>query len=191
MVAAGCGAGSTAETGTPPSSATNSAALARQKKAARIADCPPSDPTVVPIGGGLPDLRLACLGGGRTVRLAGLRGRPMLINVWAQWCEPCREEAPHLSEVANHNHSKLLVLGIDYADPRPDYALEFAQLSAWRYPQLVDSEKTIEGPLQLSAGAPQTFFVTAEGRIAYRHAGPFSSADQIRTLLRQQLGVRL
>ena len=41
-----------------------------------------------------------CLGGGREVRLAGLRGKPMMINVWAQWCGPCREEAPYLAEVA-------------------------------------------------------------------------------------------
>ena len=37
-----------------------------------------------------------------TVRLAGLRGKPMMINVWAQWCGPCREEAPYLTEVATH-----------------------------------------------------------------------------------------
>jgi cytochrome c biogenesis protein CcmG/thiol:disulfide interchange protein DsbE len=193
LLAAGCGTGSEAGTGTGVAqpTATSPADLAGQKKAAQIADCPRSDPAVGVVADGLPDLRLACLGGGRTVRLAGLRGHPMLINVWAQWCDPCREEAPQLSKVAAVNRSPLLILGIDYADPRPDYALEFARLSAWHYPQLVDEDKAIEGPLRLSTGAPQTFFVTPEGRIAYRHAGPFTSTTEIRTLVREHLGVSL
>src|SRR5947209_6951130 len=112
LLAAGCGTGSEAETGAPPPAATSPTNLAAQKKAARIAGCPRSDPAVGVVPDGLPDLRLACLGGGRTVRLAGLRGRPMLINVWAQWCEPCREEAPQLSKVAAANHTPLLMLGI-------------------------------------------------------------------------------
>ena len=69
------------------------------KKAAGIADCPRSDSDVAAVPSGLPDVVLPCLGGGREVRLAGLRGKPMMINVWAQWCGPCREEAPYLAEV--------------------------------------------------------------------------------------------
>ena len=61
--------------------------LAAMKKAAGIADCPRSDPDVAVVSSGLPDVVLPCLGGGREVRLAGLRGKPMMINVWAQWCE--------------------------------------------------------------------------------------------------------
>ena len=68
----------------PP--ANDSAELGRAKRAAKIADCPASDPAVAAVGSGLPDVVLACLGGGRDVRLAGLRGRPMMINIWAQWC---------------------------------------------------------------------------------------------------------
>ena len=77
----------------------STADLAAMKKAAGIADCPRSDPGVAAVPSGLPDVVLPCLGGGREVRLAGLRGKPMMINVWAQWCEPCREEAPYLAEV--------------------------------------------------------------------------------------------
>jgi cytochrome c biogenesis protein CcmG, thiol:disulfide interchange protein DsbE len=162
--------------------------LAAMKKAAGIAGCPASDPKVVPVPSGLPDVVLPCLGGGREVRLAGLRGQPMMINVWAQWCGPCREEAPYLAEVAKANKSDLEIIGIDHNDPRPELAIEFAQLSGWRYPQLADPDVVLRAELQIT-GPPQTFFVRSDGAIAYRHAGPFKSADQIRALAREHLGV--
>lgn len=162
--------------------------LAAKKKTAGITDCPASDPAVAPVANGLPDAVLPCLGGGRPVRLAGLRGKPMMINVWAQWCPPCRQEAPYLAEVATVNRSELLILGIDHADPRPGLAIEFAQFASWTYPQLEDADLVLRSTLQVSA-MPQTFFVRADGTIAFRHSGPFRSADDIRTLAQQHLGV--
>ena len=178
---------------TPPAAVPSSTAqaddLAAQKRRAGIADCPESDPAVTPVSGGLPDVVLTCLGGGRDVRLAGLRGRPMMINVWAQWCGPCREEAPYLAEVAAETGSDLMILGVDYVDGvQPDKAIEFAQIAGWTYPQLADTDKLLAAPLQI-LGPPYTFFVRADGTIAGRHSGAFRSADQIRALVRQHLGV--
>jgi len=196
MVLAGCG-GSPAvpESSTPvalPSEAAPSpeptADLAAMKKAAGIPDCPASDPKVAAVSSGLPDVVLPCLGGGRAVRLAGLRGKPMMINVWAQWCGPCREEAPYLTEVATTNKSDLRIIGIDHDDPRPELAIEFAQLSTWRYPQLADPDVVLRAALQIS-GPPQTLFVRPDGTIAFRHAGQFHSAAEIRDLAREHLGV--
>jgi hypothetical protein len=87
MVLAGCGGSPTVhESSTPmapPSEAAPSpestADLAAMKKAADIADCPASDPKVAAVSSGLPDVVLPCLGGGRAVRLAGLRGKPMMV----------------------------------------------------------------------------------------------------------------
>jgi thiol-disulfide isomerase/thioredoxin len=162
--------------------------LAAMKKAAGIAECPASDSKVAPVPSGLPDVVLPCLGGGRQVRLAGLRGKPMMINVWAQWCGPCREEAPYLAEVAKENTSDLMIVGIDHDDPRPELAIEFAQLSTWKYPQLADPDVVLRSELQIS-GPPQTFFVRPDGTIADRHAGPFNSAEEIRDLVHKHLGV--
>jgi cytochrome c biogenesis protein CcmG, thiol:disulfide interchange protein DsbE len=166
----------------------STADLGAMKKAAGIADCPRSDPDVAALPSGLPDVVLPCLGGGRAVRLAGLRGRPMMINVWAQWCEPCREEAPYLATVAKADNSDLMIVGIDHADPQPELAIEFAQLSTWTYPQLADPDVVLRAGLQI-AGPPQTFFIRPDGTIAYRHAGPFSSAKEIRDLAQKYLGV--
>jgi cytochrome c biogenesis protein CcmG, thiol:disulfide interchange protein DsbE len=196
LVLAGC-SGSPVDAGpTVPVEAPSEAApgpeptagLAVMKKKAGIANCPKSDPDVVAVPSGLPDVVLPCLGGGREVRLAGLRGKPMMINVWAQWCGPCREEAPYLADVATTNKSDLMILGIDHADPQPALAIEFAQLSTWKYPQLADPDVVLRAALQIT-GPPQTFFVRPDGTIAYRHAGPFKSADEIRELARKQLGV--
>ncbi len=166
----------------------STADLVAMKKAAGIAECPRSDPDVAALPSGLPDVVLPCLGGGRDVRLAGLRGKPMMINIWAQWCGPCREEAPHLAEVAAAGNSDLMIVGIDHADPRPDLAIEFAQLSTWTYPQLADPDVVLRTELQIT-GPPQTFFIRPDGTIAYRHAGPFSSAKEIRNLAQKHLGV--
>ena len=73
-----------------------------------------------------------------------------------------------------------MIVGIDHADPRPDLAIEFAQLSTWTYPQLADPDVVLRAELQIT-GPPQTFFVRPDGTIAYRHAGPFSSAARFAT----------
>jgi cytochrome c biogenesis protein CcmG, thiol:disulfide interchange protein DsbE len=195
LLLTGCGSPAAPAESAPPMapesvapSPESTAGLAIMKKKAGIADCPKSDPDVAPARSGLPDVVLPCLGGGREVRLAGLRGKPMMINVWAQWCGPCREEAPYLADVATTNESDLMILGIDHADPQPALAIEFAQLSTWKYPQLADPDVVLRAALQIS-GPPQTFFVRPDGTIAYRHAGSFKSADEIRDAARKYLGV--
>ena len=191
LVLAACGGAPTEPAPSMPSAPVISPGeLEQAKKAAGIADCPESDPSVAPVTSGLPDVVLSCLGGGRDVRLAGLRGRPMMINIWAQWCQPCQEEAPFIAEVANADDPDLMILGIDYEDPRPDRAIEFARVLTWRFPQLVDQDKVLAGPLQIT-GPPQTFFVRADGTIAGRHVGPFRSAEQIRAQAKHHLGVSL
>lgn len=179
--------------GTPSDLATRSPAtrsLGAQKKAAGIADCPRSDPGAAPVAGGLPDVVLPCLGGGRSVRLAGLRGTPTVVSVWAQWCPPCRAEAPYVSEVAGESSGRVRFLGVDYVDPQPARAIAFARYSGWTYPQLADPDQLLAAPLQL-LGPPRTLFVRADGTVAGQHSGPFTSAHQLRDLVREQLGVDL
>lgn len=163
--------------------------LAAQREAAGIADCPTTPLEAEPVEGGLPDLVLTCLGSQRQVNLAALRG-PMVINLWAQWCAPCRVEAPFLREFAELAGDQVVVLGIDYADPDPSVALEFAQYVGWTHAHLSDPLKQTSGPLQIS-GIPVTLFVAADGTIAYRHTGELASTDQVRELAAQYLGVTL
>ena len=159
------GAGSTATTG-----ATD---LAAARKAAGIADCPAGS-DAGPVAGGLPDLTLECLGGGESVRLASLRG-PMLVNLWAQWCEPCRAEAAEFAATQN----EVAVLGIDYSDPQPGLAIDFAKETGMTYAHLVDLENTLKGPLGV-AGIPYTLLIDAQGKVVARHPGQFISLENVR-----------
>lgn len=160
------------------------------RRAAGIEECPTAEASgpVVEEGpaveGGLPDLTLDCLGGDSTVRLASLRG-PLIINVWAQWCGPCRAEAPYLAEFADA-HPEVQMLGIDYADPRPGAAVAFADEAGWDWPQLSDPDRSIAGPLKV-VGPPHTVFVDADGRIVHVHAGPFTSTEQLEDLAAEHL----
>ncbi len=163
--------------------------LAQAKQTAQIEACPTSGDQPA-VKGGLPDLTLPCLGGGRSVRLAGLRGKPMVVNVWAQWCGPCRAEAPHLADVAEEAGDKLTMVGIDYDDPQPGYAIEFAQLAGWHFPQLVDRDRSLAESIPFQ-GPPQTFLVDAEGKIVYHQSGQLASDDQLRNLIHDHLGLTL
>ncbi len=168
----------------------STAHVLEQRRAAGIADCPVSDPDVVARPDGLPDLTLDCLGADSRVRLAGLRGTPLVINVWAQWCGPCRAEAPFLTEAAGRAGEQVQFLGIDYDDPHPELAVEFARQAGWRYPQLVDPEKATAPDLRI-VGPPQTVFVDADGRVVHRHPGPVTSTEQLLDLIQTHLGVTL
>lgn len=140
----------------------------------------------------LPDVTLDCLVKGEPVKLSDLRGKPLMVNVWAQWCGPCRLEAPFLKQLSDSvaASGKIAVLGVDIADPQPQAAVEFASAQGWRYPQVKDPDKLLMEPLNL-AGPPATAFVTADGEIRYVHLGPFTSYDDVKKLVRENLGVDL
>lgn len=164
--------------------------LVKARRQAGIADCPAADPAVAARSDGLPDVLLDCIGGDSRVRLAGLRGKPMLVNFWAQWCAPCRAESPHLREFAQRAGDQVLILGVDFADPRPDLAIEFAHLVSWPYAHVVDPDRQTEAALRIT-GIPVSFLVDAEGRIVYRQVGPFLSSAELITLVEKKLGLTL
>lgn len=191
LIASGCSS-TNDDTYSPPTSPPTdepSINLPEAKASAQIDTCPTSGDQPA-VSGGLPDLTLSCLGGGPSVRLAGLRGKPMLVNIWAQWCGPCRSEAPHLADVADLAGDKLMIIGIDYHDPQPGYAIQFAQLAGWHYPQLADIDGSINKTLPFP-GPPQTYLVDADGKIVFHQSGQLASTDQLKNLIHDHLGVTL
>lgn len=151
-----------------------------------LPDCPPTDAAVEAVDKGFPQTVLPCLGSDEVVNLADLTKGPAVVNFWAQWCGPCREEAPIL-RAASETHGDVAFIGINFDDPEPALALEFAGLAQWHYPHVRDAE------LQLKrlgvSGLPATFFVDADGRIVARHMGVITSDEQLADLMSEHLGV--
>jgi cytochrome c biogenesis protein CcmG, thiol:disulfide interchange protein DsbE len=164
--------------------------LRQLKAAAGIDACPRTQAHASPVADGLPDITLPCLGGGRAVHLAGLRGTPLVLNFWSQTCGPCRNESPILQQVHVAAGDRVAVMGVDWLDPRPTWAIGFADQLGLTYPQAADPEGATRAPLRITT-LPRTLFVTASGRLAYTEFAALTSAVELRTLIKQHLGVTI
>jgi thiol-disulfide isomerase/thioredoxin len=161
--------------------------LRELKAKAGVEPCPATTAPVATTSRALPDITLPCLGGGRAVNIARLRG-PLLLNFWAQWCKPCRVETPVLQQISDDYAGKVRVIGIDWQDTKPDWALAFVRAKKATYPQLADPEGATRADLQMQ-GLPYTFFVTQSGSVAYVNTGPLESTDEVASLIQEHFGV--
>lgn len=190
LLAAACAPQPDVAQAPPPSVDVGTPELRAQKRAAGIEDCPTTK-GARPADAELPDLTLPCLGGGPDVDLSTLKG-PLVINLWAQWCEPCREELPYYQRLAEEGAGKLRVLGIDYLDPQPGGALALAEAGGVTFPSLADPDGRLRQVWRVR-GLPGVVFVDAEGQITNPDARPtylvIESYDQLAELVREHLGV--
>jgi cytochrome c biogenesis protein CcmG, thiol:disulfide interchange protein DsbE len=166
--------------------AASSGPMSDRASAARLDPCPQTTGAAARAGG-LPDVTLQCLGTGPAVQLAGLRGRPMVLNLWATWCAPCRAEVGFLQSLHRSAGSRLRVLGVLELD-RAGSGRAFAGELGLTYPSVVDADGTLRAPLRFT-GLPQTLLVDADGRVTYRFPGPIRSRDQLDRLVADHLGV--
>jgi cytochrome c biogenesis protein CcmG/thiol:disulfide interchange protein DsbE len=114
------------------------------------------------------------------IDLAALRGKPALINFWASWCEPCKEEAPELERFARGLSGRANVVGVDYTD-ESQAASKFLRHYGWSFPVLSDPDG-IYGARYKFTGLPATVVLDAQGRIVTTLRGPQSAADLRRAL---------
>ena len=127
------------------------------------------------VGSVAPDFVLADLDG-NPVRLADLRGRPVVLNFWASWCGPCVEEFPLLREaVADHAAEGLAVVGIVVRD-RSEAAREFIARNGGTWAAAMDPGERVASAYGI-LGPPETYFIDREGRIAARQFGPVTDAS--------------
>jgi cytochrome c biogenesis protein CcmG, thiol:disulfide interchange protein DsbE len=132
-----------------------------------------------------PDFSLAGLDN-RTTALADLRGKIVILNFWATWCDPCREELPLLDGIAKTYADSLTVVAVETGEPveevrafRDELGLEWIRV-------LTDPAGRI-GDLYLVRGLPTTFFIDSTGMIRRIRIGTLNSSDLESTL--KQMGV--
>jgi cytochrome c biogenesis protein CcmG, thiol:disulfide interchange protein DsbE len=128
-----------------------------------------------------PDLELPALNGDQTISLADYRGKAVVLNFWASWCEPCKEEAPMLQEAwERHRERGLVVLGVDAQDFRRD-ARRFAERYGLTYPLAHDGPGSSLGRYGLT-GFPETWWVDRQGRLVAHVRGEFSQEELDRNI---------
>lgn len=170
-----------------PTTTPKDPALAPLIDKAALDPCPPGvdDPdAAIP---GLPSVTYRCLGHGPDVDLSTLRGKPLVLNVWASWCPPCIAEMPILTSAAADLRGEVQFLGVDIQD-RDASALEMLAAFGADFPSVVDEAGQIRGLLAVS-GPPVTFFINDKGVIVGRHDGALPSTEYFNALLDQYLGV--
>jgi cytochrome c biogenesis protein CcmG/thiol:disulfide interchange protein DsbE len=117
-----------------------------------------------PLATGLPpDFTLTTFDG-QTIKLSDLKGKVVIINFWASWCVPCRDEAPFLERAwQTYKDRGVVILGIDYLDTDAE-AKKFMQEFGITYPNGADLGSRISQAYRIT-GVPETYFVTKDGRL--------------------------
>lgn len=154
------------------------------------AACPDgSAPTATAPAGAdvIPVRSLSILGQEGEVSTACWLGEPLVVNFWAEWCEPCKEEMPALEAAHQALGDRVRFIGVDYED-RAEAALRFAEEVGVTYELVEDPDGAFFDSVR-GRGTPMTMLVTADGEVVYRHAGPLTE-EQLTDLVATHLDVR-
>jgi cytochrome c biogenesis protein CcmG/thiol:disulfide interchange protein DsbE len=132
-----------------------------------------------------PDFTVTLLDGSKA-SLSDLRGQVVVLNFWASWCNPCRQEAPALQRVwETYRDRGVLFVGVSYKDAE-DASRAFVQEFGLTYPNGTDLKGDI-GRTYGVTGVPETFIIDAQGRVARFYLGEIQ-AEELAQSLAQMTG---
>ena len=135
------------------------------------------------VGNLAPDFQLDNLDG-KPVALSDLKGKPVLLNFWATWCPPCRDEMPYIQEIYEEWSGKgleLLAVNMGDSSSKVKRFLENYNLS---FPVLLDTKQTVAQKYNIR-GIPATFFIDENGIIQVVKVGAFVDKQEIEKSLSQ------
>jgi len=132
-----------------------------------------------------PDFTLAMLsahaGAASKMHLADLKGKPIVLNFWASWCDPCKHEAPLLQAMWRSAQSQgVIFLGVDFQDTR-SAGLNFLQTYGITYPNVADDTGSTAINYGVT-GVPETFFLDRHGVIVSKVIGELTAQTMQRNL---------
>jgi len=114
------------------------------------------------------------------MKLSDLRGKIVVINIWASWCKPCEQEAPDLEEAWQFykDSGEVVFVGVDYVDT-PAGANEYLTKFNISFPNAPDLKSNISSILNRQMGVPETYIIDRAGILQKIQIGPFVSVDEI------------
>lgn len=127
---------------------------------------------------------------GDSVSLARLRGKAVLLNVWATWCAPCKEEIPYLQQLHEEKSGEgLQVVGVSVdAEGEEKKMTDFAQQFRMTYPLWHDPDQRVMS-LFLAIGVPASYLINRDGVLVWKHLGVLRPTDErFHAALREALG---
>lgn len=145
-----------------------------------------SVPAPVDVGTPVPEYRAVSVNGD-SVSLDGLRGKPVLLNVWATWCHPCRDEIPELQRLYERYRERgLELVGVSVDAVGHDDAIgAFARQYGMTYPVWRDPDETVSATF-LVVGVPATFLIDRGGILRWKKTGPIQPGDSTLTAAIEQ-----
>ena len=130
------------------------------------------------VGDPVPVATLPTLPEGGEGSIEDYRGQWVLLNVWASWCGPCKEESPALDKFEKTHGEQIAVVGIDTKDLSED-ALGFLKEFSIDYPQLRDASGDYTDQKLKTTGVPESFLINPQGNLVAHYSGPFTDVESI------------
>jgi len=122
---------------------------------------------------------------GQTISPANYKGKVVLLNFWATWCPPCREEIPELISLQAQYKDRLQIIGVSEDDDPPEKVEQFAQKNGMNYPIVMATEQITDAYGGVPA-LPTNFVIDQQGRVMQRHTGVYpmdTYTGEVRALL--------
>lgn len=117
-------------------------------------------------------------------RLAALRGYPVVVNIWASWCVPCRQEFPVLQQLSARYGKKVAFLGVN-AEDSDDAAATFLREEPVPYPSYTDPGKDLLDSLNAYGGLPDTAYYDRSGKLLYLKQGAYGDLAELEADVRR------